>query len=174
MKKILLLAILAMAFTACSTDNESDSINEASLARKKEMQKTTGINIVGAVPVDTTPGSKNCWSVLTAHYDNVGTLSNPKWNFVAEIPQASAGNYKIVLEIQATDGEDITVGYGDIISITDDVVYNNINVEAPSVVRQPSQLLQWYRWRLRIYGLNGKNNNISCEQVTPWYDTPLG
>lgn len=172
MKKILLIAILAMAFTGCSTDNEADIVTqqEAALARKKET-KETGIEVIGQVPVGV---NQECWSTLTAHYDNAGTLSNPKWNFIAEIPQASTGNYKIVLEIQATDGEDVTVGYGDIISITDNVVYNNVNVVIPSVARRPSELLQWYRWRLRIYGLNGRRNILSCEQVTPWYDTPLG
>lgn len=170
MKKILLTVLFAVALTACSTDNDTETnaiLNQHSAA--KGAGSTTTTNAIGD------PYAFPCWNPSAAHYDNVGTFSTPKWSFVSDVPQnIPAGTpYSIVLEIQATDGEDITVGYGDIISITDNVVYNNVSVIPPSITRKPSDLLQWYRWRLRIYNINTKNR-ITCEQVTQWYDNPLG
>lgn len=179
MKKLLLLALtFSLAVTSCSTDSaiEDAAINKALTERGSAVQTST-IEIGAPLnPILVNPGPSPCFNNITAEYDNIGTLSNPLWNFSVNIAEAvPAGNsYKVVLEIQATDGEDITVGIGEIISITDNVTYTNISATAPAIARTPGQLLQWYRWRIRVYGLNGRNNNVNCEQVTPWYDNPLG
>ncbi|MFP5436713.1 MAG: lipoprotein [Bacteroidia bacterium] len=169
MKKILLTALFALALTACSTDNdtETNAIENQHSAARAAATATTGV-----IP---DPLVFECWNGFTAHYDNVGSFANPKWSFIANVPETvTAGKaFKVVLEIQATDGEDITVGYGDIISITDNIVYNNAAIVAPSVTRSPGDLLQWYRWRLKIYSVNVKNK-VTCEQTTQWYDNPLG
>lgn len=169
MKKVLLTALLALGIAACSTENDTETnaiLEQHSTARGTAATSSSTVSDPYTFP---------CWSPSTAHYDNVGSFGYPKWAFVADVPSdVQAGvPYKVVLEIQATDGEDITVGYGDILTYTDNVVYNNVTVVAPSVVRAPADLLQWYRWRLRIYNINTKNR-ITCEQVTQWYDNPLG
>jgi hypothetical protein len=177
MKKLLLTALFALALTACSTENtpETEAIVQT-LANKPGAIQNDGNEAKGFTPGSGKNSTLGCWIESTAHYENAGSFASPKWNFIADVPQtAPTGSaYKVTLEIQATDGEDITIGYGNIISITDNIIYNNISVVAPAVARYPSALLQWYRWRLRITGINSADNSVKCEQVTPWYDNPLG
>lgn len=174
MKKLFLTLITALALTACSTDADTE-LQTANANKKAERAAatTTTLEPQGNTPTIQVP----CFKTMTAYYDNSGTFSFPKWKFVATIPESvPAGDpFKVILEVQETDGEDITVGIGPIIQHTDNVIFNNVSVIAPFVERTPSQLPLWYRWRLKVVGVNYKNtSSVICTQYTAWNDTPLG
>lgn len=171
MKKVTSLFALLLLFASCSTDDDSIQTNKDVTAKKSAFD----------TPIVISPKPSKyifpCWSNPTAHYDNVGAFASPKWGFIADIPQGTApdGLYKVTLQIQEIEPENLEVGIGSIISYTDNIVYNNVTVTPPSVARYPYQLMLYYRWRLVVSQVSFKDySTIICSQSTPWYDTPLG
>lgn len=184
MKKILLTAFAAVFLFSCSNDTDTfieQSTSAGTIAvtadalMAKGLKGTSVVNQKGTTTLDL-PGV--CVKTCTAFYDNTGAFDNPEWTFIANVPQelAPSTSVKIYLEIQQTDCEDITNGIGNIISVTDNIVFNNIYTTPPSVNRKPSALLQCYRWRMRLIPLNIKGAAVinSFTYVSPWYDAPMG
>lgn len=162
MKKIFTLIMLAGLVAACSTDEETIDGN-ALTAKKAETSTLKNGQLIN-----------ECFANLTAYYSNTGSLEYPVWVFTANMPAgvAPASGYSVQLEIQGTDCEDITIGYGSIIVYPGGMFYDVSN-NRPSVTKPQSQLPGCYRWRLRITG-PGDAKNSSCTQTTPWCDNPLG
>ena len=170
MKKILLLPLLLLFAVACSTDSD-ELITQ---------QETTAIENALIVPSDDKPEPDfptpigACYPNLATSIVNVGGL-NPIWRFTANVPTSVSGGqaFHIYLEYQATDCEDITTGTGTIYSKYGGL-YTSPNTVAPYVQALPSELLPCYRWRLKIYGVSGKQyGTVNCWQYTPWYDAPV-
>ncbi|MFP9098803.1 hypothetical protein ACLI09_07105 [Flavobacterium sp. RHBU_24] len=170
MKKILLLPLMLLLAVACSTDADEIITNQDNMAVDSSSASTSKPDpelpapIVGA-----------CYTTLPAHIENFGGL-NPIWHFVADVPTpvATGMGFKVYLEYQATDCESFTTGTGTIFSKYGGL-FTNPNTVLPYVEAMPSELLPCYRWRLRIYGVNGKQySNVVCWQVTQWYDAPVG
>lgn len=164
MKKLLLLPLMLLFTVACSTDTDEILTNEQIITTAATEKPDPGVPApIGA-----------CYSNLPAHYENFGGL-NPIWHFVADVPAVTTtgSGIKVFLEYQATDCEDYTTGTGTIYSKYGGLYTNPASV-LPYVEVLPAELLPCYRWRLRIYGVNGKQySNITCWQVTPWYDAPV-
>jgi len=165
MKKLLLLPVMLLLAVACSTDSDEIITSE---------QSSTAASTEKPDPVFPNPPIGACYSSLSAHIENIGGL-NPIWHFVADVPSitTTGSGIKVFLEYQATDCEDYTTGTGTIFSKYGGLYTNPASV-LPYVEALPSELLPCYRWRLKIYGVSGKQyGTVNCWQYTPWYDAPV-
>lgn len=158
MKKLLLLPFLLLLITtSCSTDSdEIITTDNTAFSTERSAQAT------------------DCFSSLSAHVYNVGTLSDPNISYIADMPAniPAAQTYKVVLQIQATDCEDITNGFGDIINFTSGSIFFNVSNSSPHIEVKPAQTLPCYRWRLVVQCVNARSV-ATCTSTTQWYDAPV-
>jgi hypothetical protein len=167
MKKLLLLAPVFMFLAAsCSTDSDSfydEDITRQSAAREALPSTTLTINT-----------SSVCFPELTVQVSNTGTLSNPVIRFTPNSPKSTgaATSYRLYIELQATDCEDITNGYGDIITYQNPTPFYNLKNNLPYIELLPTQTLPCYRWRVYIQGSNF-SGRVSCTSYSEWYDAPI-
>lgn len=171
MKKLLLLSLsILFLTTSCSTDSDEIIAPDNTHSTERAAQaaaETSSLTGIGG----------GCFSTLDAHMYNTGSLAAPIISYIADVPAGASTiqGFKITLQIQATDCEDITVGYGDIINITNSTVFYNVSNIAPHIEVKPEQTLPCFRWRILLQGISlGRvNNTITCSSYTQWYDAPV-
>lgn len=165
MKKLLLLAPVFLFLAAsCSTDSDTilDDVNNTNFAAK---ETSTSITIK-------TPDA--CFKAITAHVYNEGTLTNPVISFIADVPAGAPATqgFKVNIELQATDCEDINSGYGAVTTYSNPTVFYNITNTPAHIELLPSQTLPCYRWRIYLQGVTS-TNKVVCASYSQWYDAPM-
>ncbi|WP_116790420.1 hypothetical protein [Flavobacterium psychrotrophum] len=165
MKKLLLL-IPVFLFLAASCSTDSDSILEDTANAQTAAKEAA----LGITPKVTEP----CFKEITAHVYNQGTLTNPVISFIADVPSTAPASigFKVSVELQATDCEDINSGYGAISTYTSSTTFYNILSAPAHIELLPSQTLPCYRWRILLQGFTS-TNKLVCASYTQWYDAPM-
>lgn len=171
MKKFFCISALALVFASCSTDNDSELLQE-------EAVQVTTVDEVAMKMMNTTTTS--CINFLYgSHIIDVSQgINNPMVVFIADVPNGNASRpskYTLSLEIQTlSDCEDLNSGTG---SITR---YSMLNYSIPSIsdpgfTLSPSQLPSTcYRWRFVVEGFKVTSTSTTpCTTESVWYEEPL-
>lgn len=159
MKKLFLLPLLALVFTACTTDN-FDAAEENAVVFDEAAKGIAPcvLSIVGSNTVDVSGG-----------------LGNPTVNFTLTVTQGNFTarkyyNYTVYLQ-PISDCEDPASVAGEPLVYTS-LVSNVVNV-APTIGLKPSQLPSGcYVWRAELSN-PGSAYQVPCTNGTPWYEAPL-
>jgi hypothetical protein len=177
MKKIYLLPLIALFFTACSVDDSADLLNQENATDVTYSAKEAAATAAGG---STKPGGGDpiipCFSGLTGYTTiNVdGGLNNPVINFVGNAPStvSSTASYNVWVEVQGlADCEDFNVTSGLPIFFYGSAPFTNVYAVRPVIAVQPNQVPVCYKWRIifeRAYSLT-----TPCKSISPWYDAPL-
>lgn len=172
MKKIYLLPLLVLFFTACSVDDSAELLNQEIVEEVFFDSLKEEFN--GSGPKEAP--QNDCFNGLAAHVsmDVSGGLNNPAVNFVADVPLTVSPGLAYVVKVevqQLADCEDFNVVTGDPVFLGGRS-YTNVAMAFPSVTVQPNQLPVCYKWRM-VFERSGRLIQTPCKALSPWYDAPL-
>ncbi|RZJ75405.1 MAG: hypothetical protein EOO45_05710 [Flavobacterium sp.] len=168
MKKFLTLSLLALLFTACSTDDSGISQKEQNASEYGASNDESG----NAYRV---AGTTECFNTVTGYVYADG-LNNPNLFFGVTASRTSKGynsTCRVTLQIQRlSDCDDMASVTGTTISYVLPGTYVNF-FAAPVGISIPSSNLPsgCYKWRFVTEGLSG--TSIDCTTVSQWYESPL-
>ena len=175
MKKMYLLPLLALFFTACSVDDSSEILDQ----EKIQDADYSNTRFAATAANETKDGKDGpglvCFNDLAAHISmNVsGGLNNPIINFVADVPLNVSYNtaYMVKVEVQQlADCEDFNVVTGDPIFFGGGK-YTNVVMASPTITVLPNELPACYKWRM-TFERTGRLVT-PCKTISQWYDAPL-
>lgn len=166
-----LLFFLAVILTACSADDE--------------VLSTTGTNGVTDTTLETVDEEKPAYTICFYETDaNViidvsNGFGNPRVVFSALI-NGQWGSLKkgftAKLEVRTLgDCEDFYSDYQETVTIPFQGVYQNPEVNVPTLSLHPNQLpVECYKWRIVLEsGVVNSTFQPYCQSASPWYEAPL-
>ena len=163
MKKIVLLPLLLLIFTACSTDDADILLDEDQAELSPEVEKTE---------------LKSCMYALKAetNIDVSGGFGNPVIQFIATTEKSnSAVPYRITLEVETLDDcEDFTGATGATQSFVQPGYTQVLNTIPYTVTMNPGDLpATCYKWRFVYEGYVTGKDVVVCYTASQWYESPL-
>ncbi|RZJ76245.1 MAG: hypothetical protein EOO45_02990 [Flavobacterium sp.] len=167
MKKFLTLSLLALLFSACSTD-------DSGISQKEQDASTYGTSADGSGNAYKIANSTECFNTVTGYVYADG-LNNPNLFFGVNASRTSKGttsNCRVTLQIQRiSDCDDMESVSGNMITYVLPGTYTGF--AAPVGISIPSSNLPsgCYKWRFITEGLTG--TSVECTTASQWYESPL-
>lgn len=164
MKRLLLLPVLALFISSCSTDDDSLNLQTESSNTGRPASKDS---VLGLDCVESITGA------VFVNYPG-GFGSDAQLAFVADATGGDAGTYMVRLEIETlSDCENIEEGNNDVTIAAGASVSNPNSNNVTLNVAASSLPANCYRWRFNFYRKAQNRLNPGCYSYSPWYEAPL-
>lgn len=167
-----MLPLVALFFTACSTDSSDiDADNSTAVLMNVEQPSQDADKSYFASCFDSATGF--------VEVDRSNGFTNPIVDFSVHVTGgfgSAKKMYTVTLQFQPlADCEDFYSDSGSVISYTMTTQVQNPQSNPPVMAINPSQLPQGcYKWRFVVEsGVIGSTLVPYCQSVTPWYEAPL-